>query len=392
MLFLVVLTLSFSPRCWLSRPAQHVTRSALDVRAQIREWPNLNGERIVRKTPARKKDTAGIENGLTMSRGNLVLGVLGAASWSTALFAVGLKGRGASDTSRRQGAAADDYDDGDAVTSPEAETEFLQLAATPPSQARDAQLAALVEVLERREGAQLYAAEAQGRWVLPWVGGWECVWSAQKDRTSFGGPAIPRFDLSTESDGTRSSVVLQNGNVPFKLLSARQFIYGPGEGGVTVEYLYSSPGVAPKLLLSKNGTATNLGGNRFQFDMPLPFEAYEATVLRDGVEALTSRRPLSGSVPLGGGAMGLQMRTSYLSPTLWLIRGANDDLTVWERTETRSVMDRRGLVADGQLKPPDDEGIRYGRLLFGEDASDYEGWDAKVSKENNGQDRLLGRT
>ena len=52
---------------------------------------------------------------------------------------------------------------------------------------------------------------------------------------------------------------------------------------------------------------------------------------------------------------------------------------------------RRGLVADGQLKPSDDEGIRYGRLLFGEDAADYAGWTAEQEKKSSGQARLLER-
>ena len=46
-------------------------------------------------------------------------------------------------------------------------------------------------------------------------------------------------------------------------------------------------------------------------------------------------------------------------------------VAVFQRTATRSVMDRRGLVADGQLKPPDDEQVRYGKLLFGETLQEY---------------------
>ena len=69
---------------------------------------------------------------------------------------------------------------------------------------------------------QLFAAEASGRWVLPWVGGWESVWAAQADRSAFGGPSQLRFDLSTTSDGVRSSVVAKSGSVPFRLISARQ--------------------------------------------------------------------------------------------------------------------------------------------------------------------------
>ena len=59
------------------------------------------------------------------------------------------------------------------------------------------------------------------------------------------------------------------------------------------------------------------------------------------------------------------------------------------RTETRSVLDRRGLVATGQLNPPKDETIRYGRLLFGETLSDYAGWDEGTAVKGLGRTDLL---
>ena len=41
---------------------------------------------------------------------------------------------------------------------------------------------------------------------------------------------------------------------------------------------------------------------------------------------------------------------------------------------------------------PDDDGIRFGKLLFGETLSDYAGWsDAAGGSEAATKDRLLGR-
>lgn len=76
---------------------------------------------------------------------------------------------------------------------------------------------------------------------------------------------------------------------------------------------------------------------------------------------------------------------------LWVLRDEALRLCIFQRTETRSVMDRRGLVAEGQLKPPADETIRYGRLLFGESQQDYQGWEDKAGSQSSNTDKLLGR-
>lgn len=69
---------------------------------------------------------------------------------------------------------------------------------------------------------------------------------------------------------------------------------------------------------------------------------------------------------------------------MWVVRDLDGRAAAFQRTETRSVMDRRGLVADGQMKPPTDDGVRYGKLLFGENLSDYQGWEAKTEAEQGG--------
>ena len=86
-------------------------------------------------------------------------------------------------------------------------------------------------------------------------------------------------------------------------------------------------------------------------------------------------------------------RGADLSERFWILRDARDErrVAVFQRTETRSVMDRRGLVADGQLKPSEDEAIRYGKLLFGETLQDYAGWDEKQAKMMREKDKLLSK-
>ena len=86
-------------------------------------------------------------------------------------------------------------------------------------------------------------------------------------------------------------------------------------------------------------------------------------------------------------------RAADLSERLWILRDPRDDgkVAVFTRSETRSVMDRRGLVADGQLKPSDDEATRYGKLLFGETIQDYSGWDSKQEALKAQKDKLLAK-
>jgi len=82
-----------------------------------------------------------------------------------------------------------------------------------------------------------------------------------------------------------------------------------------------------------------------------------------------------------------------LSERLWILKDAKDEskVAVFTRTETRSVMDRRGLIADGQLKPSDDEAVRYGKLLFGESIQDYSAWDGQQAKLKAEKDKLLSK-
>merc|ERR1711924_420293 len=102
-----------------------------------------------------------------------------------------------------------------------------------------------------------------------------------------------------------------------------------------------------------------------------------------GKEKLASDTPLANPPEMGGGAFSETYKTTYLSSGLWIVRNQEETrYMVFRRTDAQPVMDQldrkgmpKGLVADGQLKPPDDDFVRYGKLLFAEESSDYEGWD-----------------
>lgn len=331
---------------------------------------NQGGERVVRRK-GRAVAASGETEG--SSRRTLLLGVFGAGCWYTAINVVSQRNKPV--------VTAPLIDDGDAVTAPALELELQDLLAVPNFP--DEEVKALVLRLEQTGGPTLAASAPQGRWVLPWVGGWERVWAAQQDSSLFGGP--PRTSL-----GSRAGL---------KLESARQFVYGPGEGGITLEYLYSPPGSPGKeagaqgnsVLLARQGAVSNLGGNFFELDFSTPLQGYEVERSKgsDLLTPLPSIPPSEGAPPVRG----LTMQTTYLSAALWILRSYTnpDQVVVFERTETRSVLDRRGLVAEGQLKPPDDESIRYGRLLFGETLSDYAGWSDAASKDAEQKRKLLER-
>lgn len=161
---------------------------------------------------------------------------------------------------------------------------------------------------------------------------------------------------------------------------------GPGEGGIIIEYLYGSgSGAEKKALLSRAGTLSNLGNNGFEIEFGEPLRAYDVESSAGGDVLTSAAQDASGA---GAATAKLFLTTTYLSGTMWIVRDG-DKFVVFQRTDTRSVLDRRGLVADGQLKPSEDESIRYGRLLFGESLQDYSGWEAGQNKA--GTDELTQR-
>lgn len=367
-------------RSLLGRLGGKLDRSSLDYNARP---PNMGGERVVLSKPkplvrARPKNDADADE---YGSRRAIVGaglVLSTLSWAT-LFSGGTNSKGA---------VTSGGNDGDAVTAPQLETDLEEIAVAASSPAQREAIRAIIGQLEEEGGAALPASNSVGRWVIPWVGGWERVVSSQDDVSLFGGPAQPSMNV-------------RGGG--YELVSSRQFVYGPGEGGIMCEYLFEKPGAEEKVLLARQGAVSNLGGNYFVLDFSTPLYGFEVSAASGGYDAQlmpNSLAPLggaSGRVAGGPAVKDLTLHTTYLSDRMWVLRPfgepgtraarAGDDFIVLRRTETRSVVDRRGLIADGQLKPPDDEGVRFGKLLFGETLSDYGGWSDEAKKQAK-MDRL----
>ena len=243
--------------------------------------PNLGGERVVRTATKKKsaavkvgkggakvaKVAAAGDSGGFSGRRALILGVLA----QPIFYGIANNGRPlpgfleSNKVSKEE--VLDSYLDGNAVTSPALEIDLLDLlderGRLGVDPIRDQKAAEIVTTLEARGGTQLGAAKGQGRWVLPWVGGWERIWTSTSDAQYIGGPAEASF--------TKRGITLDQ-------VSGRQFVYGPGEGGIVVEYLhaYKQDEKAPlKFLLTRPGTVTNLGDGICQYDFPTPLDEYE---------------------------------------------------------------------------------------------------------------------
>lgn len=247
----------------------------------------------------------------------------------------------------------------------------------------------LIDQLEEFQGSQLQAAAGAGKWVIPWVGGWERAYANGPDARYLGGPQQPVFSFQGRT---------------YQQVSQRQFVYGPGESGVTVEYLYAVPGApasSPKLLFTRPATVSNLGGLEFTFGFEGQLNGFEVlpnVQSRSDTRGVEYGDGLKTGVPIEGGGereapMTARLKTTYLSERVWIIRDWKDpsQLSIFLRTETRSVADRRGLVAEGQVKPPDSDEVRFGGLLFGETIQEYANWDKKVAAEEASKSKLLVR-
>lgn len=426
--------------------AKMMVNKPADLRGRIWSWPGTQDERILSQ---KKLLTRGSTRRLLLTRMAVIVAFASELYVGLRSFWVSSDEDGASALGVNSNYVTDDAlstsgsptefldgEDGDAVTSPALELKLEELLASQSSPERQEEVERLVRALEAREGAQLFASAGIGRWVIPWVGGWQQLATNSPDARFFGGPASDKLLVAA----TDARPLLKIGDVVFNQESVRTFVYGPGVGGVTMEFLYSAPGVASKLLITRNGTVSNQGGNFFtidykyapegypvikgekedllgsnsplpELDTPIGLPAQQASkVARPrtttvqvpsesaAIGVLASKQGTSGQLNqlLGLPTMLSELRTTYLSATMWIVRCDDDDdkneadrFVVWQRTETRSVMDRRGLVAEGQLKPSNDESIRYGRLLFGESLSDYGGWESASNLDKGGTDKLI---
>ena len=323
---------------------RHTNRIVMDDAGLegTRVWLNVNGERVVR-SQTKKADKSDEERAAeaAVSRRILIQGAAIAVG-GYEFFVVAksiLFGKG--DRKRIGGVELGELD-GDAVTAPAIEGRLEETVAEPPSPARTVTIEGLVRTLEGQQGPQFAASNMVGRWVLPWVGGWERICSSSSDASFMGGPSVDTMKMSTDASGRPE---LRPGDTTYTQQSGRQFVYGPGVGGFATEYLYTSPGKRTKVLVERNGTVTNLGSNYFQVEYKAPPGAYlieEAydTKSASAVDVLRSRTPLPGqTASLGPAAVDVTLHTTYLSATMWIIRDDDDRFTVFQRTETRSVMD-----------------------------------------------------
>jgi len=350
--------------------------------------PNQGGSRVVNLPKSRRTRTAtsmgDAQVALRPARSLILVGALVAPLSLASLLTAAPRA-----AQKEKNGVAFDYE-GDAVTAPELETTMLALTeagASVDNSPQFFQAVATVNQLEAQGGPQLFAAKAPGRWVLPQVGGWERIWVSEPAARFPGAPSRPDFAL----DASKGEPALRAGSALFSLSSARQFIYGPGEGGMVVEYLHSAPGAEKDLLLTHLADIRNLGGNFFEVEFRDQLKAYAAT--KDAVtgsQVLARKEPLEGAFEFGAPRGELAtLQTTYLSATMWVIRDEQGRKAVFSRTEVKSVADRRGVQAEGQVKEHPDEETRYGKLLFGETLSEYAGWEENVEK-TEGSSRIKG--
>mmetsp|Transcript_44731 Transcript_44731/g.78759 ORF Transcript_44731/g.78759 Transcript_44731/m.78759 type:complete len:460 (+) Transcript_44731:60-1439(+) len=238
--------------------------------------------------------------------------------------------------------------------------------------------------LEKRQGAAFSASSLGGRWVMPWIGGWQRIWSSEFDTSYIGGPVKASFKRE---------------NKDYYLYSARNFFYGPGPGGMTTEYLFKPTNENEKannILLARAGVVENEGDNQWSVVFPDALREFEteSTLTRSASFNSFEKEVLKSDVAIGligDPAPNCRLQTTYLSQQIWVLRDTKDPskISVYRRSATQAVVDRRGLIADGQVKPPKDDNIRFGGLLFSDKTIDYNTWDEKVLKDETLKRKLL---
>jgi len=217
----------------------------------------------------------------------------------------------------------------------EASLEGRLIAALQTSSLADAK--ALVVELESLGGSQKQLAEGPGSFEIPWIGGWDLLYSD-------GAVAGP---LAT------SPVVLLSGEqVKLRLSATRAFVYGPTsttedlkgrglDGSASIERIYtvepaqplapSAPSARPpSILLARSGSITKLPDYAYRIEFRGPARAYAVLGEAAGEELQLPTGALSPAVAA-------TERISYLSERLWLSRGSGDELTVLRRSDARAL-------------------------------------------------------
>lgn len=178
---------------------------------------------------------------------------------------------------------------------------------------------ALIAKMERAGGSQLLAAEGIGSWGS-WIGAWDVLYAGSAG--FFGGPLV------MTSMASRQNV---------RLLSARQFVYGPvdaaedlrgsgSDGGTSTECMYAVSSADERVLLTRSGSFTKLPELAYRLDFPHPVSAFQLGEAQRGSpqETLTpvSLDSVVGTATPAGGATLRDI--SYLSANVWISRSRDD--------------------------------------------------------------------
>lgn len=246
----------------------------------------------------------------------------------------------------------------------ELESELLDSLLAAPAGAREsaletAQMArvnTIIRQLESTRGRQQRAGwgQSDNRYDLPYIGSWNIIYTTEQ---SISEPVRAGGD-----DRGRLALV-----------SARQWIYGPGRGGAALECVYSLPD-GPRsgsMLVTRAGDVTKQPSSAVRLDFPpersrryeLSYTVTEAKTLQqsDGRWAdVTTSRPTStpsvGTMQSEGPQQALLcappslglLETTYLSDVLWVVRTtATGAATVLQRTEEEALRPQNGDGPDG---------------------------------------------
>ena len=190
---------------------------------------------------------------------------------------------------------------------------------------------ALVRRLEAVGGSQLEAATGSGEWELPFVGGWDVLYATP----SFVG-SLPR----------------RGGDPHLRIESARLYVWGPGEGGVSTECTLQPPDAATTaasaaasgeehgtaldtLVVIRTGSVTNLPAR----DVRLEFvSAGRVSRSSSGGAILGNAAPqdVAGMASFTGGAA--VQSSTFLNERLWVTRSRErGEVTVLRRTDAEAL-------------------------------------------------------
>ena len=209
----------------------------------------------------------------------------------------------------------------------------------------------LIERLESTHGRQQRSGwgQSESAYDLPYIGAWNVLYASEPSRYLAGG--------SARKQG-------------LGLVSATQWIYGPGSGGAAAECVYAVP-EGPRggsLLVTRVGDVTKLPQAAVQLELSQQARAYrlaytvsEATTVQraDGEWVRVERTrptasPTVGELVAEGPEHALcapsagVLQTTYLSDVLWIVRDASGAATVLRRTEAEALKPQmRGGGPDG---------------------------------------------